>query len=290
MTLVQKNICGWDGYHWENGDISLGIVPPLGGRIMSLQFCGEEILFVQEEHRGEVFDLKELMIDKKEFGFRVWGGDKTWIAPERSWVDKIPPLDLDAGKYEFAFDKNKVTMTSAVCRETGLRITREIELYEDNKIVLTETIKNETAAPIQRGIWNVTQILRPFDIFVPSLKKNVRLYEDEAFKDCPIQKYLSEESGWTKISCFDNAHFKFGTLMDQGKVRALRPMRNSILEFIKTFPVDSKARYAHDSCLEIYNSPIHNYCEIEVHSPLIMLDPGQSFSQEQQWHLKRFLL
>lgn len=288
--MYKENIYGWDGYCWEVGDIAIGIVPQLGGRIMSLKYRGEEIFFVQDKYRGEVFDFDQLKGDKKEFGFHFWGGDKTWISPERLWVDKIPPLDLDAGNYEFSFDQNKVTMQSAVCRETGLRITRDIKFGSENQVVLTETIKNESSAPLRRGIWNVTQILRPFDIYLPTAMENVRLYDDDDFKNCPIAKYRSKQDEWTKISCFDEGHFKFGARVEHGKVKALRQIKNATLEFTKTFSIDPSAEYGHGASVEVYNSPFYNYCEIEVHSPLVTLNPGQSFSQEQEWHLKLFLL
>ncbi|MCB9772604.1 MAG: DUF4380 domain-containing protein [Candidatus Omnitrophica bacterium] len=288
--MKQANIYGWDGYRWDLGDITLGFVPQLGGRIMSLKYRGEEIFFVQDERRGEVFNFDQLIGDKKEFGFHFWGGNKTWVSPERLWVDKIPPLDLDAGKYEFSFDHNKVTMQSAICRETGLCITRDIKIGSDSEVILTETIKNESLTPLRRGIWSVTQLLRPFDIYLPTAMENVRLYDDEDFKNCPIAKYMSKHDESTRISCFDDGHFKFGARLEQGKVRALRQMKNAILEFDKTFSVDSNAEYGHGSCVEIYNSPYYNYCEIEVHSPLVILNPGQSFSQEQEWRLKLFLL
>lgn len=286
MTLQQKDIYGWKGYLWESGDISVGIVPQLGGRIMSYKFRGEELFFVQQEHSGETFDLSQLAVKKKEFGFRVWGGDKTWIAPENMWVDKIPPLDLDAGNYTFSFDekKHQVAMVSPVCRETGLRITREVQFGEGNRFVLTETVKNESRSTITRGTWNVTQLLRPFEICFPCARKDVRLYDDAAYQNCPLDSYLREEDRSIMISCRDAEHFKFGALLREGKITARRQGEKATLVMSKTFPILANAKYAHASHAEVYNSPRYPYCEIEVHSPLLTLGPGQAFSQSQEWN------
>lgn len=287
MTLQAKDIYGWKGYVWESGDISVGLVPQLGGRIMSLKFRGQELFFVQEKHRGETFDLSQLAGNKKQFGFRVWGGDKTWLSPEKSWIEKIPPLDLDAGPYGFSFDEKacRATMISPVCRETGLRITREVVWVEADRFVLKETMKNESQVPVKRGIWNVTQILRPFEIYFPCCRKDVRLYDDEAFRHCSPENYLTAESEATVISCRDQEHFKFGAILREGKVVARRRTPNGVLGFSKTFPIVAKADYAHHSHAEVYNSPFYPYCEIEIHSPLLTLLPGQAFSQTQEWKI-----
>jgi len=291
MTLKQEHIAGWNGYVWESGDLSVGVVPELGGRIMSLQFRGEELFFTQQKYAGETFALSQLAVNKKNFGFRVWGGDKTWIAPEKLWIDKIPPLDLDAAPYIFSFDEKerRVTMVSSICRETGLQITREVQFGEGNDLRLTETIKNESQNAIQRGIWNVTQILRPFEIYFPCDRKEIRLYDDEAFQNCLVDNYLEEAEEWTGISCSDDAHFKFGAFLREGKVIALRRGPKATIAFSKTFPTIPKAKYAHGSHAEVYNSPYHPYCEIEIHSPLLTLAPGKAFSQSQEWRLQSFL-
>ena len=290
MTLQQKDIYGWKGYVWESGDISVGIVPQLGGRIMSLKFRGEELFFVQPEHAGETFDLSRLSVDKKEFGFRVWGGDKTWVAPEKMWVDKIPPLDLDAGKYTLTSSVwgRKLTMSSPICRETGLRIIREVSFKNKYTLVLVETIKNETKKPIQRGIWNVAQVVRPFEVYVPCAFNTVRLYPDEAYKHCNPHYYLIDAGNFTGVSCRDQVHFKFGAYLDKGQMVVIKRYDHAIIGLRKTFSVIPNATYAHDAHVEFYNSPSYPYGEIEIHAPEVILNSGQSFSHMQEWALCAF--
>lgn len=290
MILEEKNIYGWPGYICQSGDMIVGFVPQLGGRIMSLQFCGEELFFIQKEHMGETFELSQLAVNKKNFGFRVWGGDKTWIAPEELWIDKIPPLDLDAGRYSFSVDdiNHSITMVSPVCRETGIQITRQVKVLQGHRLILNETITNNNKVSIQRGIWNVAQVLRPFDIYLPCSRENVRLYDSEAYQNCPVDQYVRPEGDWTVIPCRDQEHFKFGAVLRDGKILAVRRTPDQILVFIKSFPIDSKASYAHFSQVEVYNSPLYPYCEIEIHSPVVNVSPGQSVSQSQQWGIQSF--
>jgi hypothetical protein len=258
---------------------------------MSIEACGEELCFVDPKHQGAIVDVascQNLSQEKKKLGFRVWGGDKTWIAPQTAWVDKTPPLDLDVGSYDFYFDKNVVRMSSPVCRETGLKIIRLISL-ENAKIVLEEMIHNATQEPLTRGIWNVTQLLRPWEVYWPTEIKKVKAYRDEGLTEEAADK-LTILPGWVKVSCQDNRHFKFGAHLKMGKVVAIKETPQHKLCFIRSFAIAPQARYAHEAMVEVYNSSQHNYCEVEVHSPLVTLGPHETFSQKQVWEIKAYPL
>jgi hypothetical protein len=291
VKLKEENIYGWNGYRLKAGDISLGITPQIGGRIISLTYFDEELLFVQEEHKGEVFDFSyvgDLAQEKERLGFRVWGGDKTWAAPQNAWWSKIPPLELDAGQYSVHVINNGLEMVSPVCRETGLQIIRRIELKVDQSIVLTETFRNTTNQEIQRGIWNVTQVLRPFNVYLPAKKENVRAYEDEGLIEEALKK-ISVEGDWVRVQCNDQTQFKFGGIVDQGLIMALRKKdENETLAFMREFSIDPQAAYAHDAIVEVYNSPTYEYLEIEVHAPLIKLQKGQETIHRQTWKIVQY--
>ena len=59
--ILKESVRGWSGYVLSMGDIRLGIAPEIGGRIISLVYKGEELLFVQEEHAGETFSFDEVV-------------------------------------------------------------------------------------------------------------------------------------------------------------------------------------------------------------------------------------
>jgi hypothetical protein len=60
IVLHQENISGWPGYRFVSGNISLGVVPQLGGRMMSLCVDGEELFFVDPKHSGAMVDLSSI--------------------------------------------------------------------------------------------------------------------------------------------------------------------------------------------------------------------------------------
>ena len=290
IMINSINCYDWNGYRLSEGDISCVVAPDIGGRIVSLTHRGEELLFVSDEHRGEVFDfslVRNLKQRKQKLGFRLWGGDKTWVAPQSEWWEDIPPLELDAGRYSAELGENRVTLKSPVCRETGLSITRVVEMDSGGEIRLREIFQNETDSPIRRGIWNVTQLLRPFDVYLPLTREALRPYAHEGISEQVYLTLEKEQDGWLKIPCRSHSQFKFGCLATRGVILAMRESGGETLTHLRTFTPDPVGEYAHNSSVEIFNSLPHDYLEVEVHAPLITLAPGEQTMQEQTWRFAR---
>ncbi|MBF0569527.1 MAG: DUF4380 domain-containing protein [Candidatus Omnitrophica bacterium] len=288
MEIFEENICGWRCYRLSAGDVSLGVVPAIGGRILSLTFRGEELLYVHGPEAGRTYDfsaVKDLRSFKKDFGFRIWGGDKTWIAPEKDWWESIPPLELDAGQYAFEAHGTGVVMTSPVCRETGLQLTRRVSLASDGVISLEQDFFNTTSREIVRGIWNVTQVLKPFDVYVPADLKNVRSYyhEDPTLPRHEVE--LVSEDGWVKIACSGNVCYKFGAMVREGKAVLVRETARGKVAIAYSFSADPDRRYAHNSIVEVFNAERYGYGEIEIHSPLLRIPPLGRGAFRQEWRL-----
>jgi hypothetical protein len=291
VIIQEQLIYGWQGYCLRVGDVALGVTPQIGGRIISLRYKGTELLFSQDEHKGEVFDfstIHDLQAEKIRLGFRLWGGDKTWVAPQYAWMGGVPPLDLDAGQYVVDVDETGITMTSPLCRETGIRIIRRVTLNTDGSIFLDQTFRNESENIIKKGIWDVTQIVRPFDVYLPAQENQIRAYKDEGSVE-EAQHKISSENNWVKIRCDEPLHFKFGGFIREGRLVLLRKGGDANFAFTKTFTINVDAHYAHDAIVEVYNSPQYDYLEIEVHAPLVPLKKGEEISHRQIWHLHAFM-
>src|SRR5689334_19104574 len=102
ITCREGAVHGWSGWWVARGPLELGLVPQVGGRIMSMRWRGHELSFVHPAHAGRVLDVSgmaDVRRAKREIGFIHWGGDKTWLAPQERWTESVPFLDLDAGPY-----------------------------------------------------------------------------------------------------------------------------------------------------------------------------------------------
>jgi hypothetical protein len=289
--MEKIKFCGWKCYKLTVGDISVVVAPEIGGRIISLTHQGEELLFVQKEHQGETFNFSKvegLRAEKRRLGMRLWGGDKTWVAPQKEWWEGIPPLELDAGSYEVRLEGNGFMMISPVCRETGLQIIRRVNLEKNGTLQLRQEMINKGKDVVHKGIWNVTQLLRPFDVYLPASKSQLRSYHEEDLALPSHDIVVTEGEGWCKVPCHDNTLFKFGGMVDAGVIIALKESKGTTLALLKTFDLDVDAKYAHASSVEIFNALDYDYLEIEVHAPSMQLKPGDRYHHSQEWRLKRF--
>lgn len=282
--LVPITFKGWSCFKWTAGPLTLTILPSLGGRIISLSYHNQELLFTDSMHHGETIDVAshDVIALKKQLGFRLWGGDKTWVAPQANWISETPPIDLDAGAYQLMTDKGEVVLTSPVCRETGLQITRRIKLQE-GVIHLSETLLNASMTLRACGVWNVTQIPRPCTIEIPVNSATIRSYHHED-KTLPEAPALEVHDYQVTIKCTDNRLFKYGGMPSEGTIIIVTPHHNGqCIRWTKVFELTPQAYYAHHSAVEVFNSSGHDYAEAEIHSPLQVLKPNESLTLTQQW-------
>ncbi|GLY36089.1 hypothetical protein Amsp01_021130 [Amycolatopsis sp. NBRC 101858] len=145
----------------DRGDLRLGLVPELGGRLLSVRHRGVELLWrntdlLDDYLRGEYAPNSGQMGDWVNYG-----GDKTWPAPQGwegpdQWPGPPGPV-LDSGPYSVATDGDTVTMTSAPDPRTGLRFTRAITLLDDG-YRLDLRAENVSSRPVRWALWNVTQL------------------------------------------------------------------------------------------------------------------------------------
>lgn len=282
---------GWQGWRLKSGPLSVSVFPSIGGRILSVRFEGKELLFVPKDHHGETYDfsqVEDLNMKKKELGFRTWGGDKTWVAPQSSWSEGIPPLELDSAPYVLSWQEQTAVMTSPICRETGLQIIRKVSVDKESFVTLEESFLNTTQQPILKGIWNVTQIPRPCEFFIPARKGAFRSYHHEDKTLPEVKSIFKEEHGWVEVFCHAPTLFKCGGIPTEGKVLIKMPLGGpKELVWLKTFDLDIHATFAHRSTVEIFNSDQADYAEVELHAPLVEIQPGALVSFSQQWHFKK---
>ena len=284
-TWRKTKVRGWNGFACTAAGIDLGVAPEIGGRVVSLRYRGEELLFVRDEFAGKTLTLPDADVRarKKRIGERLWGGDKTWVAPQSDWVDGLPPLHLDAGRYAARIDDSFLEMTSPLCTETGLRVVRRVALASDGTITLDQTLRNEGSSPARRGIWDVTQLLRPWDVFVPLAADGIRPYPEEGESVGAMTRFVTSADDWARVRCDDDTHFKYGGLAGKGAVVAMRRAGGRTLLHLRMFSTDPHAAYAHESSVEVFNSGTFNYLEVEIHAPLSTLEPGGEVTHRQVW-------
>lgn len=155
------------GAHWlDNGVLRLGVVPALGGRLLSLRHQGAELLWRNPALLDGDLRLLDRATPRPNSGrmgdWVNYGGDKTWPAPQGwdhdgQWAGPPDPV-LDSGPYTVCFTEGGLSMTSGAEPRTGLRFTRTLTLGAGASYTLGLTAENVSTRPVRWALWNVTQL------------------------------------------------------------------------------------------------------------------------------------
>ena len=257
---------------------------------MSVLWKGRELSFVNPTCQGRVLNIAsvaDIHEAKQKFGFLLWGGDKTWLAPQDRWTDGDPFLDLDSGAYELSIDRTSgaVTMLSPVCRETGVQIERTVTVGADlGAWTVASRLINASDRPVLWAPWDVDMMLRPATVFVltspnSAYPRGVRTFDNEGVSTSVRDHVVDFVDGIAVVSCQEAVKFKYGVDADRGRILAvLDHDGKGLVGYRKSVPTFHPQPYGHGCVLEIFNSSVYSYTELEVHGPVVSLQPGESFT------------
>jgi hypothetical protein len=153
----------------DNGDVRLGLVPDLGGRLLSAAVQGHETLWRNDDLLDERLHPRghrPAPVSGELADWVNYGGDKTWPAPQGwdgpgQWAGPPDPV-LDSGPYAYRVtekaDAVSVAMTSADDQRTGLRLSRTFTVCAGTPgWELDIAAINTSDRPVEWALWNVVQ-------------------------------------------------------------------------------------------------------------------------------------
>lgn len=293
INFKKANYAGWQDAQWiEYGSLTLILVPQVGGRIMGLRWQDHDLYWINQNLAGKPLDvnsIKNPSVDKVSTGFLLWGGDKTWLAPQNRWNAELPFLDLDSGSYqlnilEHSPERVAIAMTSPICRETGVQITRIVELgVAENSWKVTHKIKNCSDRHLNWGIWSNTMLCRPANVLLPVntdsvFPDGVKTFTAEGDSVAAMSEVISWLDNIAVFRCTEPIKFKYGVDSKQGEILAILPLgEEKFLAYYKQFPTCHPAIYGHGCVAEVFNAAEYPYLELEIHSPVRALAPDECF-------------
>ena len=120
------------------GDVTMTVSPEKGGRILSLQYKGQEIIsqLTAPESFGSTF----------------------WTSPQKEW--NWPPVrEFDKMPYQVEEHDGRLVLTSEVSRRLPYRVRKEFSTdQKNNAIVVTYSIVNESNETRQVAPWEITRV------------------------------------------------------------------------------------------------------------------------------------
>ncbi|MBE9028711.1 hypothetical protein IQ266_02925 [filamentous cyanobacterium LEGE 11480] len=291
--LELRRYAGWSNAVWVigHGALQLVLVPEVGGRIMGIRWQDQDLTWVNPALAGQPLDISELehpATDKVSLGFPLWGGDKTWLAPQDRWNNQLPFIDLDSGAYEFVVLEQSpaqitVQMISPICRETGIQITRTLHVGTiDQGWSVIHKIENCTDQSVEWGIWGNSMMRRPATVFLPiradsSFPQGVKTFESEGEAIGARSQVVEPLDGFAAIRCEAPLKFKYGVDSDEGLILAVFPDQdNQYVAHLKQFLTFHPQPYGHGCVAEVFNAEAYDYLELEIHGPVQRLQPQES--------------
>ncbi|MFN0074497.1 MAG: DUF4380 domain-containing protein [Chloroflexota bacterium] len=231
---------------------------------------------------------------KRALGFPLWGGDKTWLAPQARWRDNAPFFDLDSGPYDLNLDAEQadliqITMSSRMCRESGMQVRRTVRVSADLPgWTVRHEMRNVSTHPAEWELWDVAMVGRPGVVYLPrsagsAYPEGVRTYDHEGSSANVRERVVRTMGTVASVDCRQSAAFKFGVDGSEGWIAAvIEQPDGTLIGYRKEVPVYPNGAYAHGCVAEVYNSNGYAYFEIELHGPTVELQPGEHFAIEEQ--------
>jgi len=261
-------------------DLELILVPDIGGRLMDVKYKGISLLFQNPDllsYLPDLTRLAELPSRAKHLSFPLWGGEKTWIAPDVEWPDGAPHSALDSGAYAFeSNDSQSASMHSPICPKSYLQINRTIDLRGSGHWTIRHQVVNKGLNPRLTGIWSVMMTRAPASYLFRPVSGDI---PKTVFGEPKMAFNCYEGIG--QINCDERREFKLGIHPAKGITAARIPTSIGTIWIVNTGCVLKHTdEYAHGHALEFYNSGHYNYGELEWHSPAAYLQPDQSYEFE----------
>jgi len=293
---------GWNAQEIRNEWVTLTLVPRLGGRLMQVTFASHEYLFVNKVYEGKY--MPPVTADAAPAWYN-YGGDKIWPLPEgrkdeKHWPGPIADA-LDDGDYAFS-----IASEGAVCQvrldgppdpRTGLQYSREISLAADTpRISFHAVMKNAASHGIEWSVQSVSQYntadasgqKASADMWAFAASNERSGFDGEYFvRSGKTPPGLSVGNGLVTLN-YHSAESEVWFDTQDGWLAVADAATGYAM--VEKFRVDAGKEYPGKATMIFYTNDGNDrsdgglyYMEAEVNSPLVRLQPGETYAMDTEW-------
>ncbi|HEY5707043.1 MAG TPA: hypothetical protein VIS96_15885 [Terrimicrobiaceae bacterium] len=270
---------GWDNtLRLANDDIELLVTTDVGPRILVCKTpSGENVL--------KTFDDQLGLSGEEEW--RIRGGHRFWLAPE----DAVLSYHLDNGPAHWRYDDFSGEVVVESIQERPLRIRKTLGILSaahGSRVSLRHTVLNESDQSVMLAAWALT-VMQPEGLQIipqPPIGEHPRdLLPNRgivlwAYTDLSDPRLTLGTKFWLLRQTPGSPPIKIGLAHRE---RWIAYVLSDTL-FLKTFNYDVNAAYPDGGCnFETFTNS--EMLEIESLGPLVTLQPGESTSHHEAWHL-----
>jgi hypothetical protein len=310
---------GWESLDMSNGLVNLQIVPAVGGRIIQFAMDKKEFLWVNPDLAGKLPTQSGLAADGSWLNY---GGDKLWPAPQ-GWTNENewpgpPDSVLDGQPYKLEKlarrkGQSALRLTSRKDLRSGIQFSRVISIFDGStRVSFDATMTNIDNKPRRWGIWAHTQL--------DAAGSGGTSFNRQMNAWCPINPKSKFPKGYSVIfGEQENSSFQPDPLCGLMRVQYQYKVGKTGLDspagwsatvdgisgsvFVQRFVFEPDKDYPDGSSVEFWlngTGKIHAYnkdlvqsqdpainpyvFESELLSPLVTLEPGQSYKWKYDWY------
>jgi hypothetical protein len=303
----EKGGAGMDLIELTNGTVVVGVVPPLGGRVVLLKTAkGENLLDSDPKYWKPPYPPPAI-----DTPFRPWNGRIVWVGPQTGfWSQQELRADRKKARAEWPPDPfnetgrfEVVERTDTLLRlagqtspVTGLALAHEYEITGERTVRMKTTATNGRTTPVSWDLWPNTRVRTEGFPYVFTDPLQMLRMEGPPRDDKDTGAYPSElRGGWLTLPPGHGPESGRKKLWAKAYVR---PERGLIAYFLGRqllvirAPIVPKAKlHGEQAFVEIYRGAgkgDDNVLELEMHGPYETLAPGASMSFEQTFELVEY--
>jgi hypothetical protein len=293
---------GWKSVRLANGWVTLEIVPQLGGRLMQVTFGRHAYLFVNLQLKGQYFPPEVSAAQKRWFNY---GGDKIWPMPEGSpdgsrdeqhWPGAVGSV-LDAGAFSSELlsqgTRCSVRLTGPPDPIIGQQYIRDIGIDADSPAITFHAVmKNVSGYPQTWSEQSVSQYTtaatnnpsEPNADFWAMTPANPKSVFQNSYH---VRTGSASSSGYT----IRDGLFMVHTIDARGEVWVDSPGEwlavidgASEYAIVERFRYEKTAEYPGEATVIFFTAGQPTlYMEAEINSPMVKLNPGESYAMDTRW-------
>jgi hypothetical protein len=302
---------GWRAVQMANPWVKLAITPQLGGRLMQVTFGEHDYLFVNQQLKGQSFSPEVSAAQKHWFNY---GGDKIWPMPEGNNDEQHWPgaagEPLDSGAFNPQILRQEaicaVRLTGPNDPAIGQQYIRDISIGADSPVISFHAVmKNINGFP---QVWS-EQSVSQYDAADP---QNPSQPNTDFWGFTPINP---------RSAYLNSYHVRTGAASTPGytvredlfAVQASRAGGEVWIDspgewlavvdgatkytMVERFPYQRNADYPGQATVIFFTTgqnrrntpnpdlprPQIHYMEAELNSPLVRLEPGETYAMDTRW-------
>lgn len=283
----------------QNTRAVLGILPEAGGRAVVYRRPWDKNLLDADPNQWDT-SARPVPTPAPALSWEDYGGHTTWLAPRTDWwsgSERNWPPDpwWEFGRFQVIESSSvHAVLKGPVSPVSGTSFLKRIRLHPDGSVTWETTVTNHTAELRTLGIWSNTRLKTRASVYFPlpePAKDSIRIESDNKHAPTP---HLIQDGFFTFPRQID--------FSDHHTVRSSRffidPARHWIatiyrdalfIKRLKDLPPGSAADgHAPVEILHRAASPSSGQdpmLELGLHSPIVTLSPGETFTVTEEWLL-----